>query len=408
MKKLSFLVTLSTAVCLLLASPLTAIAASAELVKPTFLPYVSGIENPSYSLTANLDDATPTLNTSLFVHADTNKEIQLTLPVYGRFCDVDRTDISLTMSGEENTPSLSYSTDTFGFPSTFSHEEVLAMKLSSELPDMATPCYYYSFSTESKGTVTFTLPENVTTFTRLTSYSYHSQNRQYTVNLRAANEQTILLIGKDLTLLDTADVSVEKTVMTCSDFLNDIMEVISVIGQETNIDTERTKGIIYARFAHYVASSEIDVNITDLIDAPFDYGFTYFDYTITLPQGESTINLTQPFLYSTDTAYKPEVQNFHITAPTNSNVSVLLDTDRYILDGESSFEKTDKNYTFNGTVSNHIAINVCASNASTPLYPSNTSTQFPTWTIVVLSICGTGFIICIVLLIYFSVSKRHK
>lgn len=408
MKKLSFLITLSTAVCLLLASPLTASAASAELVKPTFLPYVSGIENPSYSLTANLDDATPSLNSSLSVHADTNKEINITLPVYGRFCDIDSSDISLTVNGEAITPSLFYSTDTFGFPSTFSHEEVLAMKLSSELPDMATPCYYYSFSTESEGSVTFTLPENVTTFTRLTSYSYHSQNRQYIVNLRATNEQTILIIGKDLTLLDTADVSVEKTIMTCADFLNDIMEVIFTIGQETSIDTERTKGIIYARFATYVASSEIDVNITDLIDAPFDYGFTYFDYTITLPQGESAINLAQPFLYSTDTAYEPEVQNFHITTPADSNVSALIDTDRYILDGETTFEKTDNNYTFNGTVSDHIAINVCPSDAPSPLYPTNPNTPFPTWTIIVLSICGAGLIICIALMIYFSVSKRYK
>ena len=408
MKKLSFLVTLSIAVCLLLASPLTASAASAELVKPTFLPYVSGIENPSYSLTADLDDETPTLNTSLFVHADTNKEIKLTLPVYGRFCDIDGSDISLTMNGDAITPSLSYSSDLFGFSSAFSHKEVLAMKLSSELPDMATPCYYYSFSTESEGSVTFTLPKNVTTFTSLTSYSYHSQNRQYTVNLRATNEQTILIIGKDLTPLDTADVSVEKTVMTCSDFLNDVMEVIFTIGQETSIDTERTKGIIYARFAHYVASSEIDVNITDLIDAPFDYGFTYFDYTFPLPQGESAINLALPFLYSTDTAYEPEVQNFHITAPANSNISFLLDTDRYILDGETTFEKTNNNYTFNGTITGHIAINVCASDAPISLYPSNTSTPFPTWAIIVLSICGAGLIICIALMIYFSVSKRYK
>lgn len=363
MKKLSFLVTLSTAVCLLLASPLTASAASAELVKPTFLPYVSGIENPSYSLTANLDDATPSLNSSLSVHADTNKEINITLPVYGRFCDIDSSGISLTVNGEAITPSVSYSTDTFGFPSAFSHEEVLAM---------------------------------------------NSQNRQYIVNLRATNEQTILIIGKDLTLLDTADVSVEKTVMTCSDFLNDVMEVIFTIGQETSIDTERTKGIIYARFAHYVASSEIDVNITDLIDAPFDYGFTYFDYTFPLPQGESAINLAQPFLYSTDTAYEPEVQNFHITAPANSNISFLLDTDRYILDGETTFEKTNNNYTFNGTITGHIAINVCASDAPISLYPSNTSTPFPTWAIIVLSICGAGLIICIALMIYFSVSKRYK
>ena len=224
--------------------------------------------------------------------------------------------------------------------------------------------------------------------------------------MRAANEQTILIIGKDLTLLDTA--SVEKTVMTCSDFLNDIMEVISVIEQETSIDTERTKDIIYARFANYVASSEIDVNITDLIDAPFDYGFTYFDYTITLPQGESTINLAQPFLYSTDTTYEPEVQNFHITAPANSNVSILLDTDRYILEGETTFEKTDNNYTSIGTITGHIAINVCASDTPSPLYPSNTSAPFPTWSIVVLSICGAGLIICIALMIYFSISKRYK
>ena len=73
----------------------------------------------------------------------------------------------------------------------------------------------------------------------------------------------------------------------------------------------------------------------------------------------------------------------------------LPDTDRYILDGETTFDKTDNNYTFNGTVSDHIAINVCASDAPSPLYPSNTSAPFPTWAIIVLSICGAGLIICI-------------
>ena len=217
------------------------------------------------------------------------------------------------------------------------------MKLSSELPDMATPCYYYSFSTESEGSVTFTLPKNVTTFTSLTSYSYHSQNRQYTVNLRATNEQTILIIGKDLTLLDTADVSVEKTVMTCSDFLNDVMEVIFTIGQETSIDTERTKGIIYARFAHYVASSEIDVNITDLIDAPFDYGFTYFDYTFPFPQDESAINLALPVLSYTHTSYEPTVPNLHITAPSNRIIPFSPHTHRYLLDPALTLYHTTTN-----------------------------------------------------------------
>ncbi len=214
--------------------PLTASGVSAELVKTTFFPYISEIENPSYFLTADLDNTSPPLNASLSVHADTSEEIKMTLPVYGRFCDVDGSDICLTVNREKIRPPYPYSTDTFGFPSTFSHEEVLIIKLSSELHDLTTPCYYYSFSTENEGSVTFTLPKNVMIFTSLTSYSYYSQNRQY------------------------------------------------------------------------------------------------------------------------------------------------------------------------------IAINVCASDAPTSLYLSNTNMPFPTWAIVVLSICGTGLIMCIALMIYFSVSKRYN
>ena len=62
-----------------------------------------------------------------------------------------------------------------------------------------------------------------------------------------------------------------------------------------------------------------------------------------------------------NTVYEPEVQNFHITTPADSNVSALIDTGRYILDGETTFEKQITIIRFNGTVSDHIAINVCTS-----------------------------------------------
>lgn len=110
--------------------------------------------------------------------------------------------------------------------------------------------------------------------------------------------------------------------------------------------------------------------------------------------------------YTTDSTYELEIQNFHIITPANSTVAVSLDTDRCILDGEVTFEKTGNNYTFNGTVSDHITINVCASETPALIYPQNT--PFPIWAAVVLSICGAGVIICIAFIIYFSILKQHK
>ena len=396
MKRLTLCIVLLMSSCFLFAFPLVVNAASMELIRPTFLPYVSGAENLHFELKANLDNYYPLLNISFPVHSNVNKKVIMTLPVYGCFCDVDESDIILEVNGEKLTPFVSYSTDLSGIPSSFSYEEVLAMKMSSELPDLSTLCYYYSFSTDGEGSVTFTIPENTVTFTNLTSYAYNFKERQYIVNLQASSEQTILMIGKDLTFIEVSNVFIRKTIMTCSDFLNDVMEVVSVIGQETSLNSEYLKNIIYARFAYYITSGQGNLAVADLIEAPFDYGFTYFEYCIDLPQGESVIKITQPFQYSIDSSYEPEVQNFYITAPVNSKVSVLLDTDRNVLDGETSFEKKDNNYMFHGIVSDHITVNVCASDTPSPLYPTS-----QTWATIMLLICGVGVIICITLIIVF-------
>lgn len=355
-----------------------------------------------------MDDDQPLLNTSISVQSDINNDVKLTLPVYGRLCDIDESDYTLTINGNKIISTASYSKKAYSFPSSLSHADVLAMEITAELPNLSLPCYYYSFSSENEGTVSFTIPQNTVTFISLSSYSYSSEKRKYDVNIRADNVQSIYVIGSELIVLDTANVTVEKEMITCSEFLNDILEFSSYAAQETDLDYDKIREIVYLRFADYMASKQYNVNVFDLINAPFDYGYIYFNYEIELTQGESILILTQPFINSTDTLYEPEVQNFHITAPANSYINLTFRTDKFILDGETSFTKEGNTYLYNRTVTDHIAINVCTSNTPTAIYQPNQCNRFPTWSIVVLSICGVCLIVCIPTMIIISIRNRYK
>ena len=407
MKKFTVIFVLLTISILMFMFPLGSNAASVESFVPTFLPAISGVNNIDFNLTADLDEDDPLLNTTIPVHSDTNNIIKLTLPVYARLCDIDEAVISLKINGDEITPDISYSKKLYSFPSSLSHTEVLAMKIATEMPDLSLPCYYYSFSSESEGTVSFTIPQSTVTFISLSSYSYSSENRKYDVKIKADNIQSIYAIGADLTVLDTSNVTVEKEIMTCSEFLNDILGFISYAAQGKDIDYDKIREIIYLRFADYISSEQYNLNVYDLINAPFDYGYIYFDYKIKLSRGESLLILTQPFLNSTDHLYEPEVQNFHITVPANSHIRLRFNTDRYILDDGASFTKENNSYLYNGTITDHITIDVCSSNTPTAVYQTNQNNCCPIWSIVILSICGVCLIGGIVAMITIFLRNRY-
>lgn len=400
MKKFFLSIIFSALLCFLPIVSLSARATTEANIPPTFLPYFEGMNEVYYSLSVNVDKAIPLLKTQISACVAEEKTIRMTLPIYGKLIEIGTDSATLLLNNKKITPSLSYSKALFGFPSSFSHEDVLAMKITAPPLDLSIPCYYYSFTTDNEGTIILSLPENAVSFINFNSFSYNTATRQYNIKLRSSTEQSIIVLKDDLSIIATDNAVIEKTALTYENILDYAISFVSETG-ETDID-DTLKNIIYTRFADCAASEKREFNFyTDIIEAPFEYGFVYLDYTIELPQGESIIQIIQPLQFSIDRSYTPEVQTFQITAPKNNHVTLALSTARKILSNKTSFANQNDIYTFEGTIDKHLIIDVCSSDS--PLLPHKNN--LPIWLIILLSACGFTIL---TIILFFTVFNCRK
>lgn len=378
---------------------------------PTYLLDFSKIDGiRSVCLSSNLDADSPVLKTSVSINAKTEQTIRILLPVYGQLYTISAESASLLLNGKKITPSLSYASDPFGLLSSLSYKEILDLNITSELPDLNMPCYYYTFSTDTNGTATFTVPKGAVLFTSFYSHSYSTLTNEYTLTLEKNRPQSLLIFDKDILLSDTENCRAEQLSLICSDVLNYAINTAHLLSDSIETDSEIITEIVKAKFSYCFTSKQRTYNFFDeVINAPFKFGNTFLNYSLTIPYGSSIIESEQRFFSSIDGTYKPPVQNFYVVSPKLQTIAINLTTSRFLLnDGKTDFEKTHQGYSYKGVLSGSFEVGLCTSSIPSPLYPHKTTNIIPVWLIVVLVILSVCLLFCLSYWIYTFVKDTQK
>lgn len=376
----------------LVPSALTANAMSDEWYAPTCeASFGKSVATLSSKVTVvSYNEGSARLSTTYKFSASAPTTLACTLPVYCRLYDVSDCGVSLSLNGSAVTPTYGYGWNSPFFKGSASYSEVLALREKLSDYDSTIPVHHFLVSATEESDFSFSLQDDDRMLYELGRHKYTADSRLYEVTVSPNFPCYFIVFGNKPTVTASDLCSITYTEYTLDEYLAETVEFMSELANGVDCTD------VVTHWLHEFLSSNVKVRKDSLFDDCSMHSYAFFDYSLELPSGESTIVIEQPMAVGLNSQFNPRVYVGKIYAPAQSvPLSFSVVTEQYVVESTLAL----KNNSYNGDAVEAVTIAFCAVKAPNPV--NGSTWHFPPWLIAVEVILG---VIVVGLVTYMIVS----
>lgn len=350
----------------------------------------------SKSTVITYNDGAARLSTTYKFSASAPTNLSCSLPIFCRQFEVATCDASLSLNGILATPTYGYSFDSPFFSDTESYSDILTLREKLSDVDPSLSVHEFMVSATDEATFSFSLQPEDRIIYELFRHKYTAATRLYEVNVSPNSPCYFIVFGNKPTVDASELCSITYSQKSIDEYVTAANEFM----------TQMTNGVDCTEIiTHWVInflSSNSKVSEDRLLDDCAKLSYAFWDYSLELPSGESTIVIEQPLSLGLNSHYDPKVYVGKIFSPAQSApLSFSVATEQFVVDCTLSLN----NKAYNGDAVEAVTIAFCA--VKDPTLVNSPTVAWEPWRIAVLSVsCVLGVAAIVWLIILFVKTKK--
>ncbi len=319
------------------------------------------------------------LSTTYKFSASAPTTLSCSFPVYCTLYDVASCDATLSLNGVTATPSYGYSWGSLFGAATDSYSDILGLREKLSDIDSTVPVHQFIVSATEETEFSFSLKENDYMIYEFGRHKYSSATRLYEVTVSPNSNFPcyFIVFGNKPTVTASDLCSITYNELTLDEYLAESIGYVTELANGVDATT------LVTHWVNAFLSSDVKVRGDTLFDDCSRRSYVFFDYSLDLPSGESTIVIEQPMAVGLNSQFDPRVYVGKVYAPPQSApLSFSVVTEQYVVDSTLAL----KNNSYNGDAVEAVTIAFCAVKAPDPV--NGSTWHFPPWLIAVEVILG--------------------
>ena len=341
------------------------------------------------------------LSTTYTFSASTPTTLSCSLPVYCPLYDVESCGATLSLNGITATPTYGYSWGSLLGSATDSYSDILALRENLSDIDSTVPVHQFMVSASEEAEFSFSLQEDDRMIYELGRHSYTGATRLYEVKVSPNSPCYFIVFGNKPTVTASDLCSITYKELSLDEYLAET--IVFVTELSNGVDATN----LVTHWVNAFLSSDVKVREDSLYNDCSRHSYAFFDYSLEIPSGESTIVVEQSMAVGLNSQFNPRVYVGKFYSPAQSApLSFSVVTEQYVVDSTLTL----KNNSYNGDAVEAVTIAFCA--VKDPSLVNGSTWHFPPWLIaveVILGVIVVGLVtFMIVYFVRWKISSKGK
>ena len=217
--------------------------------------------------------------------------------------DVASCDATLSLNGVTATPSYGYSWGSLFGAATDSYSDILGLREKLSDIDSTVPVHQFIVSATEETEFSFSLKENDYMIYEFGRHKYSSATRLYEVTVSPNSNFPcyFIVFGNKPTVTASDLCSITYNELTLDEYLAESIGYVTELANGVDATT------LVTHWVNAFLSSDVKVRGDTLFDDCSRRSYVFFDYSLDLPSGESTIVIEQPMAVGLNSQFDPRV-----------------------------------------------------------------------------------------------------